>query len=429
MMIDAASKMFPSQAPALSGISQQLKDENIPLNERAAMASQVGDLINMSVGEGRHQQEMGMKSREMDWREQGAVQDSRINELRVAEAEMDIDRRKQDDAIMDEVGAARFERALKLSDSIPEKDRPFTAEYLKKAKTLDPRAQFKLAELIEQALPAPVKRELKTIPATINGQPGEMTVWADEQNQTIAPVQMDGMVLPPIRGGASDEPPSMMQTTEGPELPAGEAKKIGQTQAQDGTPLDVVVWNNAVYHVPSSGPRVTPGRITPQPGQLTQKDQYEIAKDQAAQAKVTQAAAVEAQGFVSALDELEKHPGFSNLFGSNVGVPTWYPGSSGADAKAVLGKVQGKAFLEAIEKLRGMGALSEKEGETATKAYSALTPSMSEDAAKKEIATLKKILQTGTVKAAAMGTAAGGTMPTVEPRTSDTERLRAKLGN
>jgi len=129
------------------------------------------------------------------------------------------------------------------------------------------------------------------------------------------------------------------------------------------------------------------------------------ADEQATAAQKDRTAAVEAKGFLDALDELEKHPGFSSLFGATL-MPTWMPGSAGADAKAILGKVQGKAFLEAIQKMKGMGALSEKEGETATKAYSALTPSMSEAAAKKEIALLKSIMRTGAAKAALMEAAA-----------------------
>jgi hypothetical protein len=103
----------------------------------------------------------------------------------------------------------------------------------------------------------------------------------------------------------------------------------------------------------------------------------------------------EAEGFKATLVELATHPGFTNLFGTNLGVPTWVPGSAAADAKAILGKVQGKAFLEAIQKMKGMGALSEKEGQTATKAYSALTPEMSELAALKEIKSLKEQLDVG----------------------------------
>lgn len=70
-LIDAASKMFPSQAPMLEGVMQQLKDEDIPLSERSAIAAQIGELINMGVGEGRYQQEYGLKQQEMAQRAQG----------------------------------------------------------------------------------------------------------------------------------------------------------------------------------------------------------------------------------------------------------------------------------------------------------------------------------------------------------------------
>lgn len=99
--------------------------------------------------------------------------------------------------------------------------------------------------------------------------------------------------------------------------------------------------------------------------------------------------------FINILDKLEKHEGFSNLFGSNIGVPTWWAGSAGADARAILDQIDSKAFMESIKSLKGMGALSDAEGRKASSAFISLKPSMSEDAAKEAISEAKSIIQKG----------------------------------
>jgi hypothetical protein len=100
----------------------------------------------------------------------------------------------------------------------------------------------------------------------------------------------------------------------------------------------------------------------------------------------------EAKEFIQSLEELEKSPGFTNLFGTNIGVPTWWAGSAGADAKRDLEQITGKAFASAIEVLRGTGPISDAEGRAVSAAYTALDSSMSEDRAKKEISKLKRKL-------------------------------------
>jgi hypothetical protein len=113
--------------------------------------------------------------------------------------------------------------------------------------------------------------------------------------------------------------------------------------------------------------------------------------------KSTTAAATVAKSeeMMTALTKLEKHPGFNNLFGSNIGVPTWVPGSAGADAKALFNQVEGKGFIEAIQAMKGMGALSNAEGEKASMSYLGITPSMSEGAAKARLAELKALVAQG----------------------------------
>lgn len=491
-LIDAAAKMFPSQAGALDGIAQQLKDENIPLSERSAIASQVGELINMSVGEGRYQQEIGLKQQQLanDTRESGMRQWAYGQE--VAKSEREANAYAMDAKTKATIGPALLESVLNMAPS------SISTEVRKSLDDATPEQQFSIANSVMSLIPqrdtkAPAVQDVAVpggsmkmqwdgsqwvpIQTNLATQPQAGTLPADKLPDPLKPYAaaftaagakygVDPKVLAAISmhetgngtssafrnknnamGVSNNSGPVDTGTVEasidqmarllaagqqgrGPYAGKTTIGEIAGTYAPEGAANDPKglnsSWKSGVAkHLQSLGgePSAPIGFTPDKPaGELTERDKYEMQKDKAAMEKATQTAAGEAQGFIAALDELEKHPGFNNLFGSNVGVPTWMPGSAGADAKAILGKVQGKAFLEAIQKMRGMGALSEKEGETATKAYSALNPNMSEAAAKKEIATLKGILSAGVAKAAVMGAA-----PPPDPVMDAASRLRGYI--
>ena len=75
----------------------------------------------------------------------------------------------------------------------------------------------------------------------------------------------------------------------------------------------------------------------------------------------------------------KKHPGFANAVGA-----TWLPGirfvpgTDAANFQAAFEQVQGAAFLEAFNVLRGAGAITEKEGAKATAARTRMSLSQSE---------------------------------------------------
>ena len=51
LQIDAALQLFPDLAPSLQSAKERMRDENIPLADRAAEAEVVANLINMGIGE------------------------------------------------------------------------------------------------------------------------------------------------------------------------------------------------------------------------------------------------------------------------------------------------------------------------------------------------------------------------------------------
>ena len=49
IQIDAALKLFPELAPSLQSYRDAIKDENVPLDERAMIAASTSDMINNSL--------------------------------------------------------------------------------------------------------------------------------------------------------------------------------------------------------------------------------------------------------------------------------------------------------------------------------------------------------------------------------------------
>ena len=71
------------------------------------------------------------------------------------------------------------------------------------------------------------------------------------------------------------------------------------------------------------------------------------------------------------------HPGFKAAVGASSLVPTM-PGSKAADFEARLAEIQGGAFLEAYNTLRGGGSITEVEGQKATQAITRMSTAQSE---------------------------------------------------
>ena len=60
VQIDAALKLFPEMASVLQPYKDQIRDENVPLDERAFMASQTSDYINNALNMMKTQTSLGI---------------------------------------------------------------------------------------------------------------------------------------------------------------------------------------------------------------------------------------------------------------------------------------------------------------------------------------------------------------------------------
>jgi len=280
-LIDAASKMFPSQAPMLEGVMQQLKDEDIPLSERSAIAAQIGDLINMGVGEGRYKQEYDLQLKEADLRQQDMTMRSneyfrgaKVDDVRYDAAVTELDAMKRQEEEAKTLGPVKLSALEEAIDKIPESKRGiYTKEYFEEAKTLDPRSQNSIADKVASLLtPEDRKRVYQNIPVTMpDGTPGEFPALIDPVSGSVEPITlngalppMDGGVLPP-KPGSQPDLPGEIATDSGEVLPANEAKLV-----ESGKTVDVWEYQGRKYvqtkpPVPVQqesppAPTITPGR-------------------------------------------------------------------------------------------------------------------------------------------------------------------------
>ena len=99
--------------------------------------------------------------------------------------------------------------------------------------------------------------------------------------------------------------------------------------------------------------------------------------------------------------DLLNSPGFEYAVGVRVPDLAVIPGSDTADFIATFERLQGQAFLRAIEQLRGTGAISDREGKAATDAVAALSRNQSEKSFKRNLYELNADLRRFANRAAA----------------------------
>jgi hypothetical protein len=116
------------------------------------------------------------------------------------------------------------------------------------------------------------------------------------------------------------------------------------------------------------------------------------AEEKVAKQELNEAVKAKSERMISLMTELRDHPGFGGLFG--VGY-TGIPGTESANAKVLYDQIQAQGFMEAIKDMKGMGALSNAEGEKASAAFVGINPSMSEAAALKRIDEVVKYIKEG----------------------------------
>ena len=150
----------------------------------------------------------------------------------------------------------------------------------------------------------------------------------------------------------------------------------------------------------------------PTPGEQLAREKYQDTK--IAAQETARAGAASTDQFIDGLTKLRDHKGFSGLFGVSWG-NRMVPGTKAADASVLFDQIEAKGFMISIKSMKGMGALSNAEGQKASVAFNGLNRNMSEKAAKEQLNLVIGILEKGKAEAARI-TAGGKPKHPVTPR-------------
>jgi hypothetical protein len=144
-----------------------------------------------------------------------------------------------------------------------------------------------------------------------------------------------------------------------------------------------------------------------------------------AQAAVPGAIA-DAEATKAKIDELIKHEGLSSIVGSlDQYRPTWMLGEKGNDALARYKQLQGQAFLQAYNLLKGGGAITDIEGKKAEAAMARLERAQSEEVFKSALQDFRDAIESGVNK---LKSKAAGGQPAAAPSAPAAPNLKAKYG-
>jgi hypothetical protein len=130
-------------------------------------------------------------------------------------------------------------------------------------------------------------------------------------------------------------------------------------------------------------------------GAAAQKEIGEVQGKNAAAASGDLQAGLNAKALIQELrtdPNRERGTGFSSLANS-------IPGTAGYDYENKVSQAKSGAFLTAIQQMRGLGALSNTEGATATAAVTRMDAATSEEAFKSALTDYEKIIDQGIARA------------------------------
>lgn len=209
-ILDAAMKLYPETAGALAGVAESLKDEERPLSERATLAGQVGDLINMGVkarnnafDEKLSLANLAINQQDAGNRNAAAGRDAREFNFTMGAAEESRAINKEAQGM---VAPALLEQAIGMARSIEDSGgrAPISSEILQQALQMGtPESNIKLAETFQALLPESKEPVIREIDVTIDGQPSRMPVTWNPGSGKFEPVQVGGQAWGDGSGGQS----------------------------------------------------------------------------------------------------------------------------------------------------------------------------------------------------------------------------------
>lgn len=191
----------------------------------------------------------------------------------------------------------------------------------------------------------------------------------------------------------------------------------GSSPTTHGTPIffEDEEGNTRVGLLPKAGDSLvaidTPGRIlNPYDTSRMRAEGAETGKAVVARREALPKVEGQAKNMLDTLDRLEKHPGFETAVGWQGNIPDRVipAGTQTAGFISLLNQIQGQAFLQAFETLKGGGQITEIEGKKATDAITRLSRNLSEEEFKDAIGEIREVISTGLERARKGITVNGG---------------------
>ena len=159
-----------------------------------------------------------------------------------------------------------------------------------------------------------------------------------------------------------------------------------------------------LYGKPDKGMRWTPdGTLEPLPGGEVQEQAIQAAETAGEAVRNIDKMIGRRDAAGDLLPGAKPHEGFEQAVGLGIPGLKFIKGSTVADFNRRLGQLEGGAFLQAFERLKGGGQITQIEGEKATQAITRMSTSQSEDEFVKAATEFRNVLQRGLERATAKG--------------------------
>ena len=259
MQIDAAIKLFPDQAPYLSSIANELKNEDAPLTDRAAMAEQVAGLIQMGVGQKRYETELAFKQQDQQMQERESALRNQATALQIQGAQGSMNdatsARALDAKTKTTIGPALLEQVLNMAPpSIAENIRKNSGSYTDEEK-------YSLASSVMGLIPKSERAKAPQVQDVPTGDGGSLKMQWDENAEKWTPIQTT-VANPDPSALAADKLPAGLQPYAGAFVAAGQKygvdpkalAAISMHETANGTSSAFRNKNNAMGISDNSGP-------------------------------------------------------------------------------------------------------------------------------------------------------------------------------
>lgn len=353
----AISTIYPQLEGKFDSYLAELDNEELPLSQRARLGSDIRDFIKIGIEKDRSDALMGVELDRLDLsRRAQDLDEQRFNlgALQASEEGQRENAKKLKEALATYGGVQDAAAASGGRVKLPEASGQMLAEAIQSG---DGDAALAAATAAADAVkPFVGPKDLKMEEIAIqlpDGTPGVQQVWTDGSGQMW---DIDGQAL---GDGVLPPPPGVGAITPPMSLPRG-VRPTGTAKTPTEQALDEA-------------------RLSEMQAQ-TKNREADLAKQ--SDAKAT--AKASAEDALKLIGDLRKHPGLNSAVGMTL-TPSWLPATDRKGAEAIVNQLKGHAFLTAIQQLRGLGALSDAEGQKVQQAAARLDTNQSEADFKKSL--------------------------------------------